>query len=44
MFRNRMDLVVRKTKTATTETSCHFWIKELMNDSYEKLIERKQFL
>eukprot|EP00331_Platyophrya_macrostoma_P005877 CAMPEP_0176423092 /NCGR_PEP_ID=MMETSP0127-20121128/10090_1 /TAXON_ID=938130 /ORGANISM="Platyophrya macrostoma, Strain WH" /LENGTH=133 /DNA_ID=CAMNT_0017804001 /DNA_START=1 /DNA_END=402 /DNA_ORIENTATION=- len=36
---NRLDLVVRKTKKASTEKAYHFWIKELLNDSYEKLIE-----
>jgi GTPase SAR1 family protein len=35
----RLDLLIRKTETPTVKTSFEFWIKELFNDSYERLIE-----
>jgi len=35
----RLDLVVRKTSTYTSETTYNFWIKELISDAYERLIQ-----
>ena len=39
-YRNRLDLLIRKTETPVARTTYEFWIKELFNDSYERLIER----